>query len=77
MCRVTLSGVLRAEPVEKGSRLNVPRLEAHAFDVSDTDYDEIEVGPYRDAIEEIAGGERGDPFGEFVVGETTIGGRRV
>lgn len=64
--RVTIAGEIRFVQKRKGNRKSnqfKPYLIAHAVEVTDTDYEDIEILPSeRERIEELAAGAEGDIF---------------
>ncbi len=60
--RVTINGIMSLEHPDDGQTAYEPYLDGKSIEVEETDYEDINIEEYRDAIEEIAAGEHGDPY---------------
>lgn len=59
--RVEMNGILDVYE-DSDNAVFTPYVEGRGVQIEETDYEEISIGPYKDEIESIASGERGDPY---------------
>lgn len=60
--RVTLSGVLELKQTDTDSLTFDPYLAADAADIEETDFQDIDIDQFADALKAHAAGEHGDPY---------------